>query len=92
MEKEILDKLKAKECENQPSQNFIKGLPLYEMQLEGVDDVYFSECDFNNGKDLRERDVVQFLIMRFETVHHFNISKKLCTNTDFLRYLVNNIK
>ena len=92
MEKEILDKLKAEECKNQPSENFISGMPLYEMKLNGVDNIYFSECGFGNCQDLREYDTVEFLIIKGDIRSYFMISKRFVTNIEYLKHLIKNIK
>lgn len=55
--------LEIKGISYKTSEQFIKGLPTYEFSIDNIN-VKMSECDWDNGEDLREKELIHVLMSK----------------------------
>jgi len=87
MELSILQITNSKPSLNQTSHQFISGIGCYETMVDDII-VYFSQCDFTNGEDLREKNMVDFYLERGRIRSRLKMSMEMMSDKPMFEYLI----
>jgi len=84
MTADILEKLKAVRSKHFTSEQFLSKIPCYEMKIGDIQ-VYFSECDFQSGKNLRRKGIIDFILIKGNKRTSLKVTKEMILDTNFIK-------